>query len=73
MMGFTSLERQRYMLDLVIDLCKNDYKFDDFEEVSEYFKNIINILKQMNYCEFKRKDFEKYQEDLNKTLKERSV
>lgn len=71
--SITSLDRQRYMLDLIIKLCRKDYKFDNFEEVSIYFKKVIHILKQMNYSEFNQKDFKKYQEELDSTLSERSV
>ena len=71
--SITSLDRQRYMLDLIINLCKKNYRFENFEEVSIYFKKIINILKQMNYSEYKREDFKKYEEELNKTLSERSL
>ena len=71
--SITSLDRQRYMLELIINLCKKDYRFESFEEVSNYFKGIINILKQMNYSEYKRKDFKKYEEELNNVLSERSI
>ena len=47
--------------------------FEMRKHFSNYFKGIINILKQMNYSEYKRKDFNKYEEELNKTLIERSV
>lgn len=71
--SITSLDRQRYMLDLIIKLCRKDFKFDNFEEVSIYFKKVINILKQMNYSEFKQKDFKKYQDEFDNTISERSV
>ena len=64
----TPLERQKYMLDLVLDICDRSFKFDDFEQCGTYFKNIINICKQMNYSEFKSEAFNNYMEQLRKEL-----
>ena len=67
------LERQEYMLDLVMDICKHDYNFDNFLEVSEYFKRVINLCKQMNYSEFHSEQFEDYRKKLNELLAERQI
>jgi len=67
------LERQEYMLDLVMDICKHDYDFDNFLEVSEYFKRVINLCKQMNYSEFHSEQFEDYRKKLNELLAERQI
>ena len=65
------IERQEYMLNLVMDICHSDFKFNGFLEVMDYFKGIINICKQMNYSEFKSENFEKYLAELNSVLAER--
>ncbi|MBP5290956.1 MAG: V-type ATP synthase subunit A [Paludibacteraceae bacterium] len=67
------LERQQYMLDLVMDLCAKDYDFDNFVEVGEYFKRVINICKQMNYSEFHSADFEKYKAQLDELLAQKQI
>ncbi|MBQ4508451.1 MAG: V-type ATP synthase subunit A [Paludibacteraceae bacterium] len=67
------LERQRYMLDIVMDICRHDYSFDNFNEVSEYFKRVINYCKQMNYSEFHSETFEEYQVKLNELLNEKQI
>ncbi len=67
------LERQEYMLDLVMDICKHDYDFDNFLDVSEYFKRVINLCKQMNYCEFHSPEFEDYRNKLTELLAERQI
>ncbi len=67
------LERQQYILNLVMDICKHDYNFTNFLEVSEYFKRVINLCKQMNYSEFKSEEFNKYQQQLNDLLAERQI
>jgi len=67
------LERQQYMLDLVMDICAKDYDFDNFIEVSEYFKRVINICKQMNYSEFHSPEFEDYRKKLDELLAEKQI
>lgn len=71
--SITPLERQKYMLDLVMDICEADYDFDTFDKVSPFFKKVINVLKQMNYSTFKDDNFNKFKEDLENILSERRV
>ena len=67
--GSTPLERQKFMLDLVLGICDRSFKFDNFEECTTYFKGLINICRQMNYSEFKSENFEKYLGQLKEELK----
>jgi V/A-type H+-transporting ATPase subunit A len=67
----TPMERQHYLLDLVMNICNSEFEFSGFLQVMEYFKRIINVCKQMNYAEFKSEQFEKYREELNEILAER--
>ena len=60
------LERQKYMLDLVLEICGKDYEFEDYEQCRSFFKDIINDLKQMNYSEFHSEKFEEYLEKVKK-------
>lgn len=64
------LERQEYMLNLVMDICNRNFNFESFLDVMDYFKRIINICKQMNYSEFHSPQFEEYLAKLNEILKE---
>ena len=54
------IERQKYMFDLVMDVCRKEYNFGDFEECSAYFKALINLFKQLNYTEWKSAEFDTY-------------
>ncbi|MBQ6287277.1 MAG: V-type ATP synthase subunit A [Bacteroidales bacterium] len=54
------MERQKYMLDLVLELCAVDYQFDDFEKCRDFFKELINDLRQMNYTKFQSEAFNEY-------------
>lgn len=67
----TPIERQKNMLDMVMNICKTEFEFNDFVEVMEYFKRVINICKQMNYSEFESDQFKKYQNELTDILEEK--
>ena len=69
----TPLERQKYMLDRVIKICHTDLDFEDFNEVSTFFKTLINYLKQMNYSEFQSEDFKKYQQQYEQLIEQQST
>ncbi len=62
------IERQKYMLGLIVGICERDFHFEDFEECRSYFKQMINILRQMNYSEFQSDKFKEYQQQLSKLL-----
>jgi V/A-type H+/Na+-transporting ATPase subunit A len=66
----TPVERQRYMLEKILELCNHDYSFDNFEDVGTYFKKMINTLKQMNYAPFETDEFRKYEKQLENILTE---
>lgn len=53
----TPLERQEYMLKKVMTVCNQSFNFKDFNEVSTFFKKLINQFKQMNYSEYKSEKF----------------
>lgn len=69
----SSIERQKYIIDKIIDVVNTDFKFDNFEEINPYFKRIINSFKQMNYSEFKSDAFKKYEEEIINIVKEKMV
>ena len=62
------LERQKYMLNLILSICDRDFDFEDYERCREYFKQVINALRQMNYSEFGSDDFKEYNNQLTKLL-----
>ena len=59
------MERQKYMLDLVLDICRRDFNFENFEKCREFFKEVINLLRQMNFSEFQSEQFNSFRESLN--------
>ena len=71
--AMTPIERQRFMLDLVLDINRMTFSFDNFEEVSGYFKRIINQLKQLNYTEYQDDDFKKALKAYEEIISEKRV
>ena len=69
----TPLERQEEIMNLVIDICHTEFKFEVFNEVMDYFKRMINIGKQMNYAPFKSEKYYDYKEQMLDLLKERAI
>ncbi len=67
----TPIKRQQYMLTSVLDVTQLSFRFDNFENVGNYFKQIINIFKQMNYSEFQSEKFLRHEQELSELLKER--
>ena len=64
----TSLERQEAILNIVTKICETDFKFDNFLEVTDYFKKMINLCKQMNYSSYQSEQYEDYVKQINDML-----
>ena len=69
----TPMERQEEIVNQIIDICHTDFEFDNFVEVMEYFKKMINICKQMNYSKFRSEQYVEFQKQLKDLVAERSV
>jgi len=66
--ALTPLARQRFMLDLVLEICDKDFEFEDFEKCREFFKILINELRQMNYAAYESEQFWSYNETVKKMI-----
>ncbi|MDP4202985.1 MAG: V-type ATP synthase subunit A [Bacteroidota bacterium] len=62
------IERQQFMLNLVMDICRTKFDFSNFNDVMDYFKRMINICKQMNYSEYQSEAFNGYLKELKEML-----
>ena len=67
------LERQDFMLKRIIGVCRTEFLFAKFLEVSDYFKKMINLFKQMNYSEFKSDKFNTYNEQIDELIKSQTA
>ncbi|MBQ3659908.1 MAG: V-type ATP synthase subunit A, partial [Bacteroidales bacterium] len=62
------MERQDFMLTKVLEVCDMKFDFESFEECGKFFKEIINIFRQMNYSPWKSEKFESYLSQINNIL-----
>ena len=69
----TPMERQEDILNMIIDICHTEFEFDNFNEVMDYFKKMINICKQMNYSKFKSEEYEGFRKQLQELIEERKA
>ena len=69
----TPLIRQEYMLNKITTICHTDFNFDSFLNVMEYFKQMINLFRQMNYSEFKSEAFFGFEKQIDALIKEREA
>jgi len=65
----TPIDRQKYILDMVVDICRTEFEFENFNQVAEYFKRVIDVCRQMNYSEFKSEKFYDYRKQLDELIK----
>ena len=69
----TPLERQEFLLNKVVDICHSDFKFENFTEVMNYFKDVINLFKQMNYSAYKSDEFINFNTQVEELLNKRII
>lgn len=69
----TPIERQEHILNLVIDVCRTNFEFDNFNEVSDFFKELINVGRQMNYSEFGSDRFNQYINQLKEMVSNKEL
>ncbi len=62
------LERQKMMYEMVVDVCRKDFDFADFEACSRFFKSLINLFRQMNYSEWQSEKFYEYKNQIEQTV-----
>ena len=62
------IERQRFMLDLILKICGKDFEFEDYEACRAWFKDLINELRQMNYAPWQSEKFQQYNDSVLKKI-----
>lgn len=63
--SLTPMERQRYMFEKIMGLCEREYRFEDFNDCVQFYKQLINLFKQMNYSQFQSEDFKRYEQEID--------
>ena len=62
------IERQKLMYKMVLDVCRKDFDFTDFEACSRFFKGLINLFRQMNYAEYESEKYFDYKRQIEEYL-----
>jgi V/A-type H+/Na+-transporting ATPase subunit A len=71
--SMTSMERQAFMMQLVMRFYHMEFEFEHFSEVAGYFKRLINKLKQLNYQAFNSPGFESLLKDVDAIIDEKRI
>ena len=58
----------KMMYELVLDVCRKEFDFADFEACSRFFKGLINLFRQMNYAEWQSEKFYDYKNQIEQTV-----
>jgi V/A-type H+-transporting ATPase subunit A len=67
----TPLDRQHYMANKVLAVTSAPVAFEGYEAVNPFFKEVINLLKQMNYSSFRGPEFTSFEDELEAVLASR--
>ncbi len=62
------IERQKMMYEMVLDVCRKEFGFKDFEACSKFFKGLINLFRQMNYSEWQSEKFYDYKRQIEEIV-----
>ena len=69
--SITPFKRQKFMLEFVMSVCDIAFQFETFESVAPFFKDLVNVFKQMNYSKFESDDFYKYETQIKNLIETR--
>lgn len=64
----TPIARQEEILDMVTAICEKDFQFENFLDVVDYFKKLINICKQWNYSAYQSEQYNDYKKQITEML-----
>ncbi|MFR9619988.1 MAG: V-type ATP synthase subunit A [Rikenellaceae bacterium] len=66
----TPIERQKFMFNMVLDVCNTSFTFADFEKCTQCFKRLINLFRQMNYTVWQSEEFLGYKSQIEELVGE---
>lgn len=55
-----SMERQQNVFNLIMGVCNTTFTHKDFEQCSTFYKQAINLYRQMNFSIYKSEEYELY-------------
>ena len=67
------VNRQIFMFNSILNICRSSFKHKDFEDCTQFYKQLINDFRQMNYSEYESESFNKYLGGINDLIASRKV
>ncbi len=71
--AMTPMDRQRFMLELLLKVHDTDFQLETFEGVANYFKRLINQLKQLNYSVYESDKFKNLMGEFQQIINEKKI
>lgn len=71
--SITPMKRQQYMFNYILEICAKSFNYVDFEDCQAFFKELINLFKQMNYSEFESEPFMTYRRKIDQVLSGKEI
>lgn len=71
--GTTPMNRQKQLTNKVLEICRNNYEFEDFDDVNKFFRRVINLINQMKYTKFETDEFYAAEKELDEFVATKKV
>lgn len=71
--AYCRIDRQKYMYNMVLGICGKSFAYDDFEDCQAFFKELINLFRQMNYSEFESGPFDEYRRNIEELVSSKEL
>jgi len=71
--GTTPMKRQKQLTNKVLEICRNNYVFADFDDVNKFFRRVINLTNQMKYTKFETDEFYAAEKELDEFVATKKV
>ena len=56
------------MQEKIAEICETTFHFSKYEEVSGYFRTLIDVWKQINYSQYQSEEFKNFNKQLDEVL-----
>jgi len=70
--GKSSVKRQKYVFDKVLNILETDFDFEDKKEARSFFNKLRSLFIDWNYIDLEADEFNKQEQKLDKYIKEKT-
>ena len=71
--GASSVERQKYVFNKIVEILGSDFDFEEKDDARNFFNTLRQNFIDMNYKEFKSSDFTKAEKVIESTLSSKNA